>query len=32
MNIKSELANVLATQLDVELSPETIEQLLENRI
>lgn len=29
MNIKSELANVLATQLDVELSPETIEQLLE---
>lgn len=29
MNIKSELANVLATQLHVELSPETIEQLLE---
>jgi arginyl-tRNA synthetase len=29
MNIKLELANVLATQLDVELSPETIEQLLE---
>ncbi|MEK4441425.1 MULTISPECIES: arginine--tRNA ligase [Niallia] len=29
MNIKSELANVLASKLHVELSPEAIEQLLE---